>query len=70
MEKVKTEAFNTIVKKKIVSVTSKIIFVLRRLYKSGSCFMLLRIVNNRICVVELYSKLPPHRKNVAETIFR
>ncbi len=38
-EKVKTEAFNTIVKKKIVSVTSKIIFVLRRLYKSGSCFM-------------------------------
>jgi len=38
-EKVKTEAFNAIVKKKIVSVTSKIIFVLRRLYKSGSCFM-------------------------------
>ncbi|MDE6598771.1 MAG: segregation/condensation protein A [Oscillospiraceae bacterium] len=38
-EKVKTEAFNTIVKKKIVSVTSKIIFVLRRLYKSGSCLM-------------------------------
>lgn len=38
-EKVKTEAFNTIVKKKIVSVTSKIIFVLRRLYKSGTCLM-------------------------------
>ncbi|MBP1559683.1 MAG: segregation/condensation protein A [Oscillospiraceae bacterium] len=38
-EKVKTEAFNTIVKKKIVSVTSKIIYVLRRLYKSGSCLM-------------------------------
>lgn len=38
-EKVKTEAFNTIVKKKIVSVTSKIIYVLRHLYKSGSCLM-------------------------------
>ncbi len=38
-EKVRTEAFNTIVKKKIVSVTSKIIYVLRRLYKSGSCLM-------------------------------
>ncbi|MCM1023634.1 MAG: segregation/condensation protein A [Prevotella sp.] len=38
-EKVKTEAFNTIVKKKIVSVTSKIIFVLRKLYKSGRCLM-------------------------------
>lgn len=38
-EKVKTEAFNTIVKKKIVSVTSKIIYVLRRLYKSGTCLM-------------------------------
>lgn len=38
-EKIKTEAFNTIVKKKIVSVTSKIIYVLRHLYKSGSCMM-------------------------------
>ncbi|MGN0674568.1 MAG: segregation and condensation protein A [Oscillospiraceae bacterium] len=38
-EKIRTEAFNTIVKKKIVSVTSKIIYVLRRLYKSGSCLM-------------------------------
>ena len=38
-EKIKTEAFNTIVKKKIVSVTSKIIYVLRHLYKSGSCLM-------------------------------
>lgn len=38
-EKIKTEAFNTIVKKKIVSVTSKIIYVLKRLYKSGSCLM-------------------------------
>lgn len=38
-EEVRTEAFNTIVKKKIVSVTSKIIYVLRRLYKSGSCLM-------------------------------
>ncbi len=38
-EKIRTEAFNTIVKKKIVSVTSKIIYVLRHLYKSGSCKM-------------------------------
>lgn len=38
-EKIRTEAFNTIVKKKIVSVTSKIIYVLRHLYKSGSCMM-------------------------------
>lgn len=38
-EKIKADAFNTIVKKKIVSVTTKIIYVLRRLYKSGSCFM-------------------------------
>lgn len=38
-EPVKQEAFNTIVKKKIVSVTSKIIYVLRRLYTSGSCRM-------------------------------
>lgn len=38
-ETVRTEAFNTIVKKKFVSVTSKIIYVLRRLYKSGSCLM-------------------------------
>ena len=38
-EQVKTETFNAIVKNKIVSVTSKIIYVLRRLYKSGSCLM-------------------------------
>lgn len=38
-EKIRTEAFNTIVKKKIVSVTSKIIYVLRHLYKSGNCMM-------------------------------
>ena len=38
-EQIKTEAFNTIVKKKIVSVTSKIIYVLRKLYKTGSCLM-------------------------------
>ena len=38
-EQIKTDAFNTIVKKKIVSVTSKIIYVLRHLYKSGSCLM-------------------------------
>ena len=38
-EQIKTEAFNTIVKRKIVTVTSKIIYVLRRLYKSGSCLM-------------------------------
>ena len=38
-ERIRTEAFNTIVKKKIVSVTSKIIYVLRHLYKSGSCMM-------------------------------
>lgn len=36
-EQLKPETFNTIVKKKIVSVTSKIIFVLRRLYNSGTC---------------------------------
>lgn len=36
-EPVKQESFNTIVKKKIVSVTSKIIYVLRRLYTSGEC---------------------------------
>ena len=36
-EPVKQESFNTIVKKKIVSVTSRIIYVLRRLYKSGEC---------------------------------
>lgn len=38
-DQVKTEAFNTIVKKKIVSVTSKIIYVLRQLYKTGTCLM-------------------------------
>ena len=36
-EPVKQESFNTIVKKKIVSVTSKIIYVLRRLYTTGEC---------------------------------
>lgn len=36
-EPLKLEQFNTIVKKKIVSVTSKIIFVLKRLYTSGKC---------------------------------
>lgn len=36
-EPVKQEAFNTIVKKKIVSVTTKIIYVLRKLYTSGEC---------------------------------
>ncbi len=36
-EPVKQEVFNTLVKKKIVSVASKIIYVLRRLYKSGEC---------------------------------
>lgn len=36
-EPVKQESFNTIVKKKIVSVTSKIIYVLRRLYTNGEC---------------------------------
>lgn len=36
-EPVKQESFNTIVKKKIVSVTSKIIYVLRRLYTKGEC---------------------------------
>lgn len=38
-EQIRTEAFNTITKKKIVSVTSKIIYVLRRLYKTGQCLM-------------------------------
>lgn len=38
-EQVKEESFNAIVKKKIVSVTSKIIYVLRCLYKSGKCRM-------------------------------
>ncbi|MGN0587553.1 MAG: segregation and condensation protein A [Oscillospiraceae bacterium] len=36
-EPVKQDSFNTIVKKKIVSVTSKIIYVLRRLYTTGEC---------------------------------
>jgi segregation and condensation protein A len=36
-EPVKQDSFNTIVKKKIVSVTSKIIYVLRTLYKTGKC---------------------------------
>lgn len=36
-EPVKQESFNTIVKKKIVSVTSRIIYVLRRLYRTGEC---------------------------------
>ncbi len=38
-EQVRAESFNNIVKKKIVSVTSKIIYVLRCLYKSGKCRM-------------------------------
>ncbi len=38
-EQVKAESFNTLVKKKIVSVTSKIIYVLRNLYKTGTCLM-------------------------------
>lgn len=36
-EPIKLDSFNTIVKKKIVSVTSKIVFVLRNLYKTGKC---------------------------------
>ncbi|MCD7731142.1 MAG: segregation/condensation protein A [Oscillospiraceae bacterium] len=36
-EPVKLDSFNTIVRKKIVSVTSKIVFVLRKLYKFGEC---------------------------------
>lgn len=36
-EPVKQDSFNPIVKKKIVSVTSKIIYVLRRLYTTGEC---------------------------------
>lgn len=36
-EPIKLDSFNTIVKKKIVSVTSKIVYVLRNLYKSGKC---------------------------------
>ena len=36
-ETIKQDTFNTIVKKKIVSVTSKIIYVLRRLYTNGEC---------------------------------
>lgn len=38
-EPIKTEAFNTIVSKKIVSVTTKILYVLRKLYKTGECLM-------------------------------
>ena len=38
-EQIKTEAFNTITKKAIVSVTTKIIYVLRGLYKTGQCLM-------------------------------
>ena len=38
-EPIKQEQFNTIVRKKIVSVTSKIIYVLKRLYTSGICRM-------------------------------
>lgn len=38
-EQIRTEAFNTITKKAIVSVTTKIIYVLRRLYKTGQCLM-------------------------------
>lgn len=36
-EQIKLDPFNTIVKKKIVSVTSKIVYVLRSLYKTGKC---------------------------------
>lgn len=36
-EPIKLDSFNTIVKKKIVSVTSKIVYVLRNLYKTGKC---------------------------------
>lgn len=36
-EPIKLDTFNTIVKKKIVSVTSKIVYVLRNLYKTGKC---------------------------------
>lgn len=36
-EPIKLDSFNTIVKKKIVSVTSKIVYVLRNLYKNGKC---------------------------------
>ncbi len=36
-EPVKQEAFNVLVKRKIVSVTSKIIYVLRKLYTTGEC---------------------------------
>ena len=48
-EQVRAESFNTLVKKKIVTVTSKIIYVLRCLYKSGSCMMegLFEGMNNR-----------------------
>lgn len=38
-EQVRADTFNSIVKRKMVSVTSKIIFVLRCLYRSGSCLM-------------------------------
>lgn len=38
-EQIKTETFNTITKKAIVSVTTKIIYVLRKLYKTGQCLM-------------------------------
>lgn len=36
-EPIKLDSFNTIVKKNIVSVTSKIVYVLRNLYKTGKC---------------------------------
>ena len=36
-EPIKLDLFNAIVKKKIVSVTSKIVYVLRNLYKTGKC---------------------------------
>lgn len=36
-EPIKLDSFNTIVKKRIVSVTSKIVYVLRNLYKTGKC---------------------------------
>ncbi len=38
-EQVRAESFNSLVKKKVISVTSKIIYVLRCLYQSGSCMI-------------------------------
>lgn len=38
-EPIKTDSFEIIVQKKVVSVTVKILYVLRKLYKSGECMM-------------------------------